>query len=56
MKAYVETYQEVEIKMSGKEASWLRAYVQNTLIDLETPEDAKNRRNLFLALSDAGVI
>ena len=55
MQVDVETYQEVEIKMSGKEASWLKGYMQNTLTDLESSEDVRYRKELFNSLVDAGV-
>ena len=55
MEVYVETYSEVEIKLSGQEASWLKGYMQNTLSTTESPEDVRNRREIFNALHDAGI-
>lgn len=55
MDVYVETYQTVEIKMSGKEASWLKAYVQNTLSQYESSEDVMMRKEIFEALKKAGI-
>jgi len=55
MEVYLETYQEVEIKMTGKEASWLKGYVQNTLTESESPEDVEYRKEIFNALLKAGV-
>lgn len=55
MEVYVVTYTEVEIKMDGELASWLKAYIQNTLFEGETSEDVRNRKEIFNALNNEGI-
>jgi len=56
MEVHIKTYQEVQIKMSGKEASWLKHYLQDTSIASEEfTEYADYKMKLFNILKAAGV-
>ena len=55
MKAYVEIYEKVELTLSGDEARWLKYYMQNTLISTESLQDVRMRKEIFIALKEAGI-
>lgn len=55
MEVYIETHQEVEIKITGKEASWLKGYIQNTMNKDEDSESVRYRKELFTVLINTGV-
>jgi hypothetical protein len=46
---------DIEVTLTGDEAEWLKNYIQNTMFGDEQVEEAELRREVFRALTAAGV-